>query len=531
MWQDSAGGLREQLCEFMGMGVGRMTARVGGLCLLGTVLLLGEVMGGLLLVRAEGCHRRHSFDHAVLLPANAPRGEHSAREGHKEEEEAEEQTFATLGYAIDDEGGSSSYGAAVAVRRRAQADHTECQKDLDAMARDPGTHAFVRVFMMSHCPFAARALQLLLGGRPGGAGGLVQQQAHNPRAATTLRLEFIGVGSDEGSFRSLHGPDEVKGDRLYLCLQDLAPAPSFLTAVWCLSRAPSRVGERQQAEGCFAQAGISHNKVKEIFDCAADGDTASVQMLRESFAKAGRLKVGESPTVYWGMEFHNNTAAATAAQLQSVHVEPGSELLYCGDRLSPSEAPDSFLQANCDTIATFRHGVALGENLHVDETECPMDSPNAEPECIDSRVDGHAARSFSSFMFFTIVLGVFACLASAQSARGNGRRENTATVALRGADGARDRSQGLSAEDIAAFPRMRVADRRGSTCTVCFEPVDDGEDIFELRCGHRHHQQCLTDWLQRKSECPDCRGPIQLEDEIPGPPPPLVCVNSRPLPE
>merc|ERR1719231_1818416 len=79
---------------------------------------------------------------------------------------------------------------------------------------------------------------------------------------------------------------------------------------------------------------------------------------------------------------------------------------------------------------------------------------------------------------------------------------------------------------------MRVADGRGSTCTVCFEPVNDGEDIFALRCGHRHHQQCLTDWLQRKNECPDCRGLIQREDEMSAPPPPVVvCVDALPLPE
>ena len=222
---------------------------------------------------AGECHRLHSFDSALRSTAALPGLEDSLR---MEDREAGVHRESGL------DGGS-------AVRRRAQADHTACQKDMDAMDREGGSAAYVRMFMMSHCPFAARALQLLL-------PGLLNQQRHS--AATRLRLEFIGTGSDDATFRSLHGPEEVRGDRLYLCLQDKADTTSFMRAVWCLSRAPTRVGERQQAEGCFGAAGLSQNKVKEIFDCAEDGDSASAPMLRESFAKAVRLQIGESPTVY-----------------------------------------------------------------------------------------------------------------------------------------------------------------------------------------------------------------------------------------
>ena len=47
-----------------------------------------------------------------------------------------------------------------------------------------------------------------------------------------------------------------------------------------------------------------------------------------------------------------------------------------------------------------------------------------------------------------------------------------------------------------------------STCTICFEPVNSNEEVFALSCGHRHHLQCLTGWLERKNECPDCRGRV-----------------------
>lgn len=242
-------------------------------------------------------------------------------------------------------------------------------------------------------------------------------------------------------------------------------------------------------------------------------------MLRDSFAKAMQLRIGESPTIYYGMESRNATDPATASRLKSENVHPGTELLYCGDRLNPRIAPQSLQQANCDAIATFRRGAPLGVHLHVDETECPMDSPNAEPECIDGRLDGGSTVNglFSFLTFFTMVLCAFACLMCHDPrCRHRGLREGS--TPLREANRTRSRQQGLSAEQMAALPRVRVTDGRASTCTVCFEPVDDGEEIFALRCGHRHHEQCLTDWLQRKSECPDCRGPIRLDDAEYDPP-------------
>lgn len=72
-------------------------------------------------------------------------------------------------------------------------------------------------------------------------------------------------------------------------------------------------------------------------------------------------------------------------------------------------------------------------------------------------------------------------------------------------------SRGLSAEVVAALPRVVVqldGAEEASTCTICFEPVVSNEQVFALSCGHRHHLQCLTGWLERKDECPDCRGRV-----------------------
>lgn len=56
--------------------------------------------------------------------------------------------------------------------------------------------------------------------------------------------------------------------------------------------------------------------------------------------------------------------------------------------------------------------------------------------------------------------------------------------------------------------REVVCDGVVSTCSICFEPVHDDVEILTIPCAHRHHAECLTDWLRRKNECPNCRGQV-----------------------
>lgn len=56
--------------------------------------------------------------------------------------------------------------------------------------------------------------------------------------------------------------------------------------------------------------------------------------------------------------------------------------------------------------------------------------------------------------------------------------------------------------------REAVRDGVVSTCSICFEPIHDGLEILTIPCAHRHHAECLTDWLRRKNECPNCRGQV-----------------------
>lgn len=41
-----------------------------------------------------------------------------------------------------------------------------------------------------------------------------------------------------------------------------------------------------------------------------------------------------------------------------------------------------------------------------------------------------------------------------------------------------------------------------STCCICFEILEDGEDFAELECHHVFHKSCIRSWFQRSGNCP-----------------------------
>ena len=46
------------------------------------------------------------------------------------------------------------------------------------------------------------------------------------------------------------------------------------------------------------------------------------------------------------------------------------------------------------------------------------------------------------------------------------------------------------------------------TCSICIEPMIDGDELLQLRCDHLFHKQCIVSWLQKSLNCPMCRTPL-----------------------
>ena len=45
------------------------------------------------------------------------------------------------------------------------------------------------------------------------------------------------------------------------------------------------------------------------------------------------------------------------------------------------------------------------------------------------------------------------------------------------------------------------------TCSICFAPLEHGDRIGDLACGHTFHVDCLKTWLPRRNTCPLCQAP------------------------
>jgi len=49
-------------------------------------------------------------------------------------------------------------------------------------------------------------------------------------------------------------------------------------------------------------------------------------------------------------------------------------------------------------------------------------------------------------------------------------------------------------------------------CSICLDEFDDEKKIIKLKCNHQFHEECINDWLKKKSSCPYCR--TYLKDTI-----------------
>ena len=53
-------------------------------------------------------------------------------------------------------------------------------------------------------------------------------------------------------------------------------------------------------------------------------------------------------------------------------------------------------------------------------------------------------------------------------------------------------------------PVWDAADNSLRTCSICFEDLEPGEYVRQLRCVHLFHQECIDQWLSHKNACPNC---------------------------
>lgn len=378
---------------------------------------------------------------------------------------------------------------------KTEAELHACEDALYHMQSNEGSHITIQVFMMSKCPFAARALKAIV-------PAMIQMQLFE---YVTLRLDFIGHGSLDSmsGLQSLHGSDEVLGNKLYLCMQDMnLPIQQWMLLVICIASDPQNVP--YNAKGCFDMARVTSKQQAEITECAQEPRGRGDQLLEKSFhLTTQQHRIANSPTIYFTVEqdVHNQT-----------DIEDSIEVLYCGDR-----GPADFISALCSLLGTLLRA----EDLRVDMInnagggvdECPV-SMETEPECTDNTVKMGSAWFMVPALFLGCSVAMFVCHGICLRTHADRHRHRVRVGMLDGRDGGggargRQQSPGLTAAEIEQLPSVVIgapaSEDDKPICSICFDVLEEGELAYQLSCRHHHHQDCLRDWLTRKAECPECR--------------------------
>jgi hypothetical protein len=47
-------------------------------------------------------------------------------------------------------------------------------------------------------------------------------------------------------------------------------------------------------------------------------------------------------------------------------------------------------------------------------------------------------------------------------------------------------------------------------CSICQEEYMDGEEVGKMRCDHKYHVGCISEWLRLKNWCPICKSPAEV---------------------
>ncbi len=151
----------------------------------------------------------------------------------------------------------------------------------------------VDLHVMSQCPFGVKAEDAF---RP---------VAEKLGPALDLNLHFIGNVNPDGSFRSLHGESEIKGNLMTICAEKYYPG-EYWDFLSCLNKNYRKIPAN--FEECANETNVDYGKLKEC----VEGDEGK-KMLKKSFEYSSKKGAKGSPTIFINGKKH--TGGRSESQL------------------------------------------------------------------------------------------------------------------------------------------------------------------------------------------------------------------------
>ncbi len=113
-----------------------------------------------------------------------------------------------------------------------------------------------------------------------------------------VNLEFIGGDAGNNQYSSLHGPNEVQGDKVQLCAKSVDET-KLLDFVLCMDKDASSIPTNW--ESCADKVGLDKEAVRTCYE----GDEAN-KLLSDSFAASTAAGASGSPTIFVNKKPYNS---------------------------------------------------------------------------------------------------------------------------------------------------------------------------------------------------------------------------------
>lgn len=66
---------------------------------------------------------------------------------------------------------------------------------------------------------------------------------------------------------------------------------------------------------------------------------------------------------------------------------------------------------------------------------------------------------------------------------------------------------GLTEKEISSI-KLVPNEKEETECSICFDNVEIGKEVFDLKCKHIFHKDCVQEWFNRSKVCPNCRSSL-----------------------
>ncbi|NMC51247.1 thioredoxin domain-containing protein [Candidatus Kuenenbacteria bacterium] len=167
------------------------------------------------------------------------------------------------------------------------------------------------LYVMSQCPYGSQAEEL------------VYKIIPDFKEVVNFNVEYIADKGADGSFQSLHGPNEVEGNRYQLCVKTKYP-DKFWDYLACQNKNYQDL--KSSFESCAKEIGANFESIKT---CAEGEESAS--LLTTSLEKAQALNVAGSPTFYIAGKQYTGQRTETALGRAICAATNNRPSKVCGD--------------------------------------------------------------------------------------------------------------------------------------------------------------------------------------------------------